>query len=102
MAAARPSATSILSLSISSPLARRVTTFETPSHSTDAMLRSPRKRPPLRSKSPTNLPTSSPSMNFSGRSARSIIVTATPRFAKIDAYSHAITPPPSTVSDAGR
>ena len=41
-------------------------------------------------------------MNMSGRPALSIIVTFTPSAAKIDAYSLAITPPPSTVSDDGR
>ena len=46
--------------------------------------------------------TSSPSMNFNGRLAWSIIVTFMPRAAKIEAYSLAMTPPPSTVRDAGR
>ena len=40
--------------------------------------------------------------NPSGLGARSIIVTRTPSTAKIDAYSLAITPPPSTTSDSGR
>ena len=49
-----------------------------------------------------NPPIISGSRNASGVAERSIIVTSTPSTANIDAYSLAMTPPPSTTSDAGR